>query len=188
MTSDQKKLLALALLVAVWGGLAVRQWYFSEAPVRVPLTNVSGPAGSHHPARMPSGGLHVRLDLLATARTQRELSFAAPRNIFALPAAAAAGRSGLDPGSAASPEEESAATALAQYHYLGFVRSGEEGDKTRDLAVLAKDDDLHLVRIGETVDNHIVVKAITQESVTLLDRVSRVEHTVLLSEEAPAQP
>ena len=35
---------------------------------------------------------------------------------------------------------------------------------------------------------HVVVKAITQESVTLQDRQSRVEHTVLLSEEAPLQP
>ena len=33
-----------------------------------------------------------------------------------------------------------------------------------------------------------MVKVITQESVTLQDRQSRSEHTVLLSEEAPVQP
>jgi hypothetical protein len=39
------------------------------------------------------------------------------------------------------------------------------------------------VRKGETVEAHVVVKKITQESVTLLDKDSRLEYTVLLSEE-----
>jgi len=39
------------------------------------------------------------------------------------------------------------------------------------------------VKAGETIDKHVVVKSITQESVTLLDRGSRLEYTVLLSEE-----
>ena len=65
----------------------------------------------------------------------------------------------------------------------------EAGARKRgEQAVLTKNDDLHVVRIGETVEDHVVVKAITQESVTLQDRPSRMEHTVLLSEEAPVQP
>ena len=55
------------------------------------------------------------------------------------------------------------------------------------MAVLTKKDDLHVVRTGETVEDHVVVKAITQESVTLLDPQSRVEYTVLLSKEAPLE-
>jgi hypothetical protein len=62
------------------------------------------------------------------------------------------------------------------------------GRKKSAQAVLTKNDDLHVVRAGETVEDHVVVKAITQESVTLQDRQSRVEHTVLLSEEVPLQP
>jgi hypothetical protein len=56
------------------------------------------------------------------------------------------------------------------------------------MAVLTKKDDLHVVRAGETVEDHIVVKTITHEAVTLLDSRARVEHMVLLSEEAPEQP
>jgi len=77
---------------------------------------------------------------------------------------------------------------LAQFHYLGFVRMEEGWRKKGEMAVLTKNDDLHVVRTGETVEDRIVVKAITQESVTLQDRQSRVEHTVLLSEEAPVPP
>jgi hypothetical protein len=77
---------------------------------------------------------------------------------------------------------------LAQFHYLGFVRMEEGFRKNGELAVLTKNDDLHVVRTGETVEDHVVVKAITQESVTLQDRQSRVEYTVMLSEEAPVQP
>jgi hypothetical protein len=51
------------------------------------------------------------------------------------------------------------------------------------MAVLTKNDDLHVVKAGETIEKHVVVKTITQESVTLFDRNSQVEYTVLLSEE-----
>ena len=65
----------------------------------------------------------------------------------------------------------------------------EDGWKKKgELAVLTKNDDLHVVRKGETVEDHVLVKTITEESVTLQDRRTRVEYTVLLSEEAPLQP
>jgi hypothetical protein len=77
---------------------------------------------------------------------------------------------------------------LGEFHYLGFVRMEQGRRKNGEMAVLTKNDDLHVVGIGETVEDRVVVKAITQESVTLQDRQSRAEHTVLLSEEAPVQP
>ena len=139
--------------------------------------------------------MHVQLDLLAAARTQREMTFTTPRNIFALPrpddtvAVPASQQPALDPGSEQEALRQQAVLAgLAQFHYLGFVRMEEGRRKNGELAVLTKNDDLHVVKIGETVEDHVVVKAITQESVTLQDRQSRVEHTVLLSEEAPLQP
>jgi hypothetical protein len=48
---------------------------------------------------------------------------------------------------------------------------------------MTKNDDLHVVKAGETIEKHVVVKTITQESVTLFDRDSQLEYTVLLSEE-----
>jgi hypothetical protein len=193
LTTNQKKVAALVALGLLWGGILVWEWLTLEAPVRVPLTNVSGPASTPRATRGTLDALHVQLDLLAAARTQREMTFTTPRNIFALPrpdepGVARANQPELVPGSEQAPAQEAALAGLAQFHYLGFVRMEEGWRKKGELAVLTKNDDLHVVRTGETVEDHVVVKAITEESVTLQDRQSRVEHTVLLSEEAPLQP
>jgi len=193
MTTNQKKITALVALGLLWGGILAWEWLAVEEPVRVPLTNVSGPASTTRARHGTVDGLHVQLDLLAAARTQREMTFTLPRNIFALPrphapGAARANQLELDPGSEQARHRQVALDRLTQFHYLGFVRMEEGWRKKGGLAVLTKNDDLHVVRTGETVEDHVVVKAITQESVTLQDRRSRVEHTVLLSEEAPLQP
>jgi hypothetical protein len=193
MTTNQKKVVVLAALGLLWGGIFAWEWSAVEEPVRVPLTNVSGSASTPRARRGTTDGLHVQLDLLAAARTQREMTFTTPRNIFAPPRPVGLGdaralQSGLDPGSEQALRQQAALAGLAQFHYLGFVRMEEGWRKKGQLAVLTKNDDLHVVRTGETVEDHVVVKAITQESVTLQDRQSRVEYTVLLSEEAPLQP
>ncbi len=193
MTTDQKKITALIALGLLWGGILAWEWLAREEPVRVPLTNVTGPASLLRTPRGTVEGLHVQLDLLAAARTQREMTFTPPRNIFAPPRpddpkALHANQLEFDSVSGRPLPRQEALAGLTQFHYLGFVRMEEEWQKSRELAVLTKNDDLHVVRTGETVEEHVVVKAITQESVTLQDRHSRVEYTVLLSEEAPVQP
>jgi hypothetical protein len=193
MTTNQKKISALVALGLLWGGILAWEWLTFEVPVRVPLTNVSGPASTPWATRGTVDGLHVQLDLLAAARTQREMTFTPPRNIFAPPRAddtgvARANQSEFDPGLEQAQHQQAALDGLAQFHYLGFVRMEEGWRKKGELAVLTKNDNVHVVRTGETLEDHVVVKAITQESVTLQDRQARVEHTVLLSEEAPVQP
>ena len=193
MTTNQKKIAALVALGLLWGGLIAWEWLAVEEPVRVPLANVSGPASTSRATRGTVDGLHVQLDLLAAARTQREMTFTLPRNIFAPPrpddsGVARANQPEFDPEEEQALRQQEVLAGLAQFHYLGFVRMEEGWRKKGELAVLTKNDDLHVVRTGETVEDHVVVKAITQESVTLQDRQSRVEHTVLLSEEAPLQP
>jgi len=193
LTTSQQKTTALVALGLLWGGILAWEWLTVKEPVRMPLTNVSGPASMPRPTRGRVDGLHVRLDFLAAARTQREMTFTPPRNIFAPPrpddsGTASANRSEFDAGSEQALRQQTALAGLALFHYLGFVRLDEGLRKKGEMAVLTKDGNLHVVRTGETVEDHIVVKAITQESVTLQDRQSRVEHTVLLSEEAPLQP
>ena len=193
MTTNQKKVAALVALGLVWGGILAWEWLAMEEPVRVPLTNVSGPASTPRVTRGAVDGMHVQLDLLAATRTQREMTFTPPRNIFAPPRADDTGlarenQSESDPGSAQALHQQTALAGLAEFHYLGFVRMEDGWRKKGEMAVLTKNDDLHVVRAGETVEAHVVVKVITQESVTLQDRQSRVEHTVLLSEEVPLQP
>ena len=193
MTTNQKKISALVALGLLWGGILAWEWLTFEVPVRVPLTNVSGPASTPRAIRGTVERLHVQLDLLAAARTQREMTFTPPRNIFAPPRAddtgvARANQSESGPGLEQAQHQQAALDGLAQFHYLGFVRMEEGWRKKGELAVLTKNDDVHVVRTGETLEDHVVVKAITQESVTLQDRQARVEHRVLLSEEAPVQP
>ncbi len=193
MTTNHKKISALVALGLLWGGILAWEWLTVEAPVRVPLINVSGPVSTPRATRGTVEGLHVQLDLLAAARTQREMTFTPPRNIFAPPRAddtglAHANQSEPDPGLEQAQHQQAALDGLAQFHYLGFMRMEEGWRKKGELAVLTKNDDVHVVRTGEMLEDHVVVKAITQESVTLQDRQARVEHTVLLSEEAPVQP
>ena len=193
MTTNHKKISALVALGLLWGGILAWEWLTVEAPVRVPLINVSGPVSTPRATRGTVEGLHVQLDLLAAARTQREMTFTPPRNIFAPPRAddtgvARANQPESDPGLEQAQHQQAALDGLAQFHYLGFVRMEEGWRKKGELAVLTKNDDVHVVRTGEMLEDHVVVKAITQESVTLQDRRARVEHTVLLSEEAPLQP
>ncbi len=178
---------ALAVLGLTWSGLLAWQWLAWEEPARVPLTNVTGSVATAQQMRGTTGGLRVQLELLSAARAQREREFATPRNIFAPPVSTGSSQSieGLLPDLAARQQE--VAAELSQFHYLGYVRLGEEWQKKQDLAVLTKHDDLHVVKRGDTFDKHVLVKSITQESVTLQDRDTRVEYTVLLSEE-PTTP
>ena len=103
--------------------------------------------------------------LLAASRTQREITFTPPRNIFALlrtDASGAASANGpeVDAGSEQALRQQAALAGLALFHYLGFVRAEEVSRKEGEMAVLTKKDDLHVVRTGETVEDHVVVKAI----------------------------
>ena len=194
ITTNQKKIAALAGLGLLWGAILASQLPIMEEPVRVPLTNVSGSGTTTRGTGGAVDGLRVQLDLLASARTQRDMTFTPPRNIFAPPrlddttGVTQANRPELEPGSGQALLQQTAIAGLAQFHYLGFVRMEDGPRKKGELAVLTKNDDLHIVRTGETVEDHVMVKTITEESVTLRDRQSRVEYTVLLSEEAPVQP
>lgn len=192
LTTHQKKITASIALGLLWGGILGWELLTVKEPVRVPLTNVSGPASTLQPSRGRVDGMHVHLDFLKAARTQREMTFTPPRNIFASPRPDDPGRpdadqSALDTGSEQARRRQEALAGLALFHYLGFVRMDEGVRKKGAMAVLTKKDDLHVVRAGETVEDHIVVKAITQDSVTLQNRQTHVEHTVLLSKEAPLE-
>jgi hypothetical protein len=83
--------------------------------------------------------------------------------------------------------QQAIATELAQYRYLGFLRVGESRKKNKDVAVLSKNDEVVVVKVGDHVDDHLVLKAITPESVTIRDTGSLIDQTVPLSEEPPAQ-
>jgi hypothetical protein len=120
--------------------------------------------------------LHVNLDLLAAPSGQRETSFTTPRNIFSSLAG-----NGLSTDQIAqdvppeqrlpTPAEErklAAAAELNQFRYLGFLRFGglKDGGK-KDVAVLLREDELHMVHAGDTIENQVLVRSIDSDGVTL---------------------
>lgn len=191
MERNRKAGIAIGL-VLLWGGVAYWQWEGLPEPVRVPLVNVSGatPAGMRRPTQ--SAGFRVHLEQLDAARTQRQATFTTPRNIFALPGSDGtltipgqiAGTANSDQPSAQDLQRQAALLELAQYQYLGFVRMGGAVNGIGNTAVLSKNEDVMIGKVGQHLERHLVVKAITPESVTLRDTQARVDHTVSLTEDA----
>jgi hypothetical protein len=193
MDARRKIILAVVLFIS-WAGLAVWQWGAWEEPVRVPLTNVTGSASSAQQTKTRGNGLHVNLEQLASADADREMTFTAPRNIFALPGSD--GRfpveeemGGQGPQQDASPDlaglQQVMSAELAQYKYLGFLRLGEGRKRSKEIAVLSKNEEVMVGKVGDRVEDHLVLKAITPESVTIRDTGTSIDQTVLLSEEPP---
>lgn len=194
MEARRKMILATSLVV-LWAGLAAWQWRFLEEPVRVPLTNVTGPPSSGRQTAAMGTNLRVNLGLLASAGVQREARFTAPRNIFAVPRSdgslplsqdtALENRQDSVPDETVAEQVE--AEESSQYRYLGFLRIGESRQKRKDIAVLSKDDEVMILRVGDPVGDHLILRTITAESVIVRDTDTRTDKTVLLSEEAVEQ-
>ncbi|MBH0176541.1 MAG: hypothetical protein HP491_01410 [Nitrospira sp.] len=192
----RRKILLAVVLFLVWAGLAVWQWRAWEEPVRVPLTNVTGSASSARQTTTRGSGLHVNLERLVSAHIDRETTFTAPRNIFALPSLDGAFPIGAEMGEHVIHQDASSRDAalqqvvsaeLAQYKYLGFLRLGEGRTRSQEIAVLSKNEEVMVGKVGDRVEDHLVLKAITPESVTIRDTGTSIDQTVPLSEEPPPQ-
>ncbi len=194
MNARMKMMLAL-LLVVLWAGLAAWQWDFIEEPVRVPLTNVTGHPSSGRQAAERGTSRRVNLELLTSMDAQREARFPAPRNIFAVPRSDGslpldqdtALENRQEPVSDGAVEEQGEAEESAPYRYLGFVSTGDGRQKNKDIAVLSKGDEVMIVRVGDRVDDHVILRSIGAGSVTVRDTETRTERTLLLSEKSVAQ-
>ncbi|MBS0184039.1 MAG: hypothetical protein JSS39_16755 [Nitrospira sp.] len=192
----KKKTILAASLIFLWVGLAVWQWRLLQEPVRVPLTNVTGHLAAGRLVETRGTGLRVNLDLLASTGLQRQATFTAPRNIFSAPrpdGTLAAGNvlaSGNQPGSASAEPlaQQKDELELEQYRYLGFLRVGEGRLKNTDIAVLRKDDEVLVLKVGDRVDDHLILKAISSESVTIQNTGTHMDQTVSLSEESSEAP
>ncbi len=191
MDAKRKTILA-ASLIFLWAGLAVWQWGLQE-PVRVPLTNVTGHPSVGRHAVTGRTGLHVNLDLLASTGLQRQATFTAPRNIFAVPSSDGTFAAGNAPASVNQPSTSAGTLtqqedALEQYRYLGFLRVGKAGRKNNDIALLKREDEVLALKVGDRVGDRLILKAINSESITIRNTDSHVDQTVLLSEESSEEP
>jgi hypothetical protein len=190
--ANRKQILLLVSLGLVWTCVLGWQLLHSEEPVHMPLKNVTGAAAGPRSSATASGELHVNLDHLAAAGGQREISFATPRNIFA----SLTGKASTEQIAAQdlppeqrlpTPAEErklAAAAELNQFRYLGFLRfGGVKNGKKKDMAVLAREDELHLVHAGDTIEKEVLVRSINSDRVTLQHLGSRLVQEVTSSEE-----
>jgi len=191
----KKKTILAASLIVLWAGLAVWQWRLLQEPVRVPLTYVTGHSSVGRHVETGRTGLRINLDLLASMGLQRQTTFTVHRNIFSVPRPDGTFAVGNDSASMNQPGSASAETStkqvdaveLEQYRYLGFLRVGEGRWKNKDIAVLKKDDEVLVLKVGDRVDDHLILKAIDSESVTIRDTDSHMDQTVSLSEESSEQ-
>ncbi|MBS0167091.1 MAG: hypothetical protein JSR29_13470 [Nitrospira sp.] len=194
MDAKQKALVA-GSLVLVWAGLAVSQWNLLEEPVRVPLTNITGPAIGGRQSEGRGGGLQVNLRLLGATVAQRDAPYTMPRNIFTMTSVDGGSPPNSDRGVVQveevpftePPAEQGGVVESGQLRYLGFLRMGEGPQRHKPMAVIRKDDDLLVLKAGDHIDGRFMLKKITPDSVTLRDSGAQVEHTVVLSEEAEVQ-
>ena len=194
MDAKTKTILAVALSF-LWAGLVVWQWQLLQEPVRIPLTNVTGQTSVGWHAETGKTGLHVNLDLLASTGLQRQATFTAPRNIFAVPRADGTFAAGNVQDSANQPSASTEAPAqqenaleLEPYRYLGFLRVGESRLTNKDIAILRKDDEVLVLKVGDRIDDHLILKAVNSDSVTIRNTGTHVDQTVPLSEELPEKP
>ena len=191
--ANRKQLSLLLALGGVWVCLLAWQLLHSEEPVRVPLKNTTGPAAASRSAAAATGEPRVNLDLLAAAGGQRETSFATPRNIFASLNGKGSSTGTITAQDLAAeqrlptPAEErklAAAAELNQFRYLGFLRFGDQkGSRRKDLAVLVREDELHMVHAGETIEKQVLVKSITSDGVTLQHLGSRMVQVLPAAQE-----
>ena len=73
---------------------------------------------------------------------------------------------------------------MNQFRYLGFLRFGDrKGGKNKDVAVLLREDELHMVHAGDTIEKQVVVRAIDAEGVTLQHLGSRLIQVVRAAQE-----
>lgn len=191
-----KKVVMAGALILVWAALAVSQWSVLEEPARVPLTNVTGlSTGVRQSDGRGGGGLHVNVSLLKATVMQRDAAYMTPRNIFSM--TSVEGAVPVESNVVVAGQEETRTTealeeqgSLAesgQFRYLGFLRMKEGPRSSNSVAVIRKNDDVLILQAGDRVDDHLVLKKITPDSVTLRNSDTQVEETVVLSDEVESQ-
>lgn len=199
--NERTRMRALGVLLGLWVVVAWGVFGFSDEPPRVPLVNVSGPAvGSTGKSRERDSaaqrGLHVNLAQFEATRSQREVGFAPPKNIFASPlggkaVAAPPMAPGEEPTDVAEPVPppdpvNRPSSRGSSWRYLGYVVMGT-ARPGKSLAVLALEEDLHIAASGGRLDDHLIVKAIEPDHVTLLEMPARVERTLPLVDVVPTE-
>ena len=152
----------------------------------------------------------------ATFSTPRNIfaSLLPPEPVVAPPPAPRRGR-GRGPAKAASPAEEPVveapqneeeptveepkgptpeeierlriATELNQFRYVGFMAVGGGSQKKKNMAVVVKNDEMHVVQVGEVIAGEVLVKAVSMSEITLQDVASKITQVIPVTDAPGAE-
>lgn len=195
-TRDQEKKL-LAGLIAIFAVVVLFRVFTAEKPRTAPLTYQRGAVAA---STVRSGRLAPSADtdpiLLLLSRREEKFP-AATRDLFRMqnpaprpkpaPAPVVPVEPAVPPVPVKTPEEIAADAAradLSRFRFYGYVTAEGKGSSL----FLAKDGELFIARIGETILKNYEIKEAGKEHVVLLDTVTRVEVRIELSGAAEQMP
>ncbi|WHZ21054.1 MAG: hypothetical protein OJF47_000166 [Nitrospira sp.] len=77
-------------------------------------------------------------------------------------------------------------TELNQFRYVGFMAVGDGPQKKKTMAVLVKNEEMHLVQVGETIAGEVLVKDVSATAITLQDVGSKITQVIPVTDEPGA--
>ncbi len=78
------------------------------------------------------------------------------------------------------------ATELNQYRYVGFMAVGGGSQKKKNMAVVVKNDEMHVVQVGEVIGGEVLVKEVSLKEITLQDVGSKITQVIPVTDEPGA--
>lgn len=78
------------------------------------------------------------------------------------------------------------ATELNQFRYVGFMAVGDGPQKKKTMAVLVKNEEMHVVQVGETIAGEVLVKSVSATEITLQDVGSKITQVIPVTDESGA--
>ena len=78
------------------------------------------------------------------------------------------------------------ATELNQYRYVGFMAVGGGSQKKKNMAVVVKNDEMHVVQVGEVIGGEVLVKDVSQKDITLQDVASKITQVIPVTDDQGA--
>ena len=78
------------------------------------------------------------------------------------------------------------ATELNQFRYVGFMAMGGGSEKKKNMAVVVKNDEMHVVQAGEIIAGEVLVKAVSLKEITLQDVASHITQVIPVTDEPGA--
>ncbi|HVG01294.1 MAG TPA: hypothetical protein VM842_00305 [Nitrospira sp.] len=78
------------------------------------------------------------------------------------------------------------ATELNLYRYVGFMTVGSGTQKKKSMAVVIKDEEMHLLQLGDTIAGQVLVKAVSPSEITLQHVASKITQVIPATDEPAA--